>query len=127
MSNWCIHHGFFDRKLTDCPKCPTDEAKSPIPMLEEALRLVHGPRQASYGSPLDNWDRTAKVMSVILGIPISAEKAALCMIGVKLAREVHKHARDNLVDIAGYIGVIDLITQERKQRAAQGSNPSTVS
>jgi len=26
----------------------------------------------------------------------------LCMIAVKLARQAHRHKRDNLVDIAGY-------------------------
>lgn len=86
---------------------PAQQSKEPI--LVEATNLVHGPRQESYGSPLTNWGRTAKIWSVILGVEVTPEQAALCMVGVKLARQVHKPARDNLVDIAGYIGVVDLI------------------
>lgn len=95
---------------------------SAIPMLEEALQLVNGARQKSYGSPLDNWTATARILSSIVGKELSAEQAALLMIGVKLARlATSPNHRDSLVDIAGYIAVIDLIIQERKARTAQGS------
>lgn len=83
-------------------------------VLFEAEQLVNGPRQATYGSPKTNWERTAKIWSVILGVPVTARQAALCMVGTKLAREVHKSQRDNLVDIAGYIGVVELIDKENE-------------
>lgn len=82
-------------------------------ILQKAHNLINGPRQASYGSPFDNWSRTAKIWSVILGIEVTPEQAALCMIGTKLAREVHKPAVDNMLDIAGYVGVHELIVKER--------------
>lgn len=85
-----------------------------VSVLVEAERLVNGPRQKMYGSPRVNWARTAQIWSVILGIPITARQAALCMIGTKLAREVHKSQRDNLIDIAGYIGVVELIDKEEE-------------
>lgn len=86
-------------------------------VLLEAQRLVHGPRQADYGHPLDNWSRTADLWSVILGHPVNAEQALKCMVAVKLARQIHKPSRDNLVDACGYIECIDLVLDERKRRA----------
>lgn len=83
-------------------------------MLDEAKGLVHGARQAAYGSPKENWARTAAIWSVILGTKVTPRQACLCMIGVKLARQVHAPKRDNLVDIAGYIGVMDLIDIEEE-------------
>lgn len=80
-----------------------------ISVLEEAQELVYGVRQQDYGHPAVNWSRTATLFSAILGVTVTAEQAALCMIAVKLARQVHKPSRDNLVDIAGYAGVVELI------------------
>jgi hypothetical protein len=78
-------------------------------ILEEAAELVAGPRKALYGKPSENWGKTAKVWSVILGIEVTAEQAVLCMIGAKLVREAHKPKRDNRVDICGYTEVLDQI------------------
>jgi hypothetical protein len=33
----------------------------------------------------------------------------LCMIAVKLARQVHRHKHDNLVDIAGYARTASMV------------------
>jgi hypothetical protein len=74
---------------------------------EEADRLVNGDRQADYGSPKANYEAIAAVFTGVLRsklrVPISAKEAALCMVGVKIAREAHKHKRDNLVDAHGYL------------------------
>ena len=52
---------------------------------------------------------------VILDVgPLSAEDVALCMIAVKLARQATRPKRDNIVDIAGYARVLELIQQERE-------------
>lgn len=75
-------------------------------ILEEAQRLTHGDRAAAYGHPYDDYSRTAALWSVLLGgkltKPITAHEAALCMIAVKLSREIHTPKRDNMVDAAGY-------------------------
>lgn len=75
-------------------------------VLTEAESLVHGSRNAAYGSPLDSFQRTAKMWSAILGHEIQAEQVGLCMIALKLCRECNKSQRDNLVDIAGYAEVL---------------------
>lgn len=78
-------------------------------VLEEAGRLVYGDRQEAYGHPADDYERTALIWSAILGFPVTAKQAALCMVGVKLSREAHRPGRDNRVDGAGYFAVCDRI------------------
>ena len=76
-------------------------------ILEEAQRLVYGPREEGYGHPRDNMQRIANIWSVILEKEITPRQVALCMAGVKLARDVHEQDRENLVDLAGYAAVAD--------------------
>ena len=45
------------------------------------------------------------------GLEVTAREAMLCMVGVKMSREVHRHKRDNLVDIAGYAECIEQAAQ----------------
>lgn len=74
-------------------------------VLEEAQRLVYGDRNESYGHPADDFGRTARMWSAILGVDVSAKQAALCMCAVKISRECNKPGRDNLTDLAGYAAV----------------------
>lgn len=79
----------------------------------EAERLVHGQRGKAYGHPADDFGRTGRMWGAILGIPdVPPEKVGLCMAAVKISREVNKHGRDNLVDLAGY-GETVLMIHER--------------
>ena len=85
-----------------------DEAEQTI--LEEANHLIYGPRQESYGHPAEDMGRTGRMWGAILGIDdVSAEKVALCMVAVKMSREVNRPKRDNRVDMAGYAGCVDRI------------------
>lgn len=88
--------------------------------LKEAAEIagVNGERNADYGTPLDNHERIAAIWSAVLGTRITADQVALCMIGLKLARESHKHKRDNLVDICGYVQCLDTFEVERQRRLA---------
>jgi hypothetical protein len=85
---------------------------------EEAGRIVNGARQGDYGHPADDFARTGRIWAAILGVPeVTPEQVGLCMVGVKLSREVNKPKRDNRVDIAGYAETLDLVAEwrERKQ------------
>lgn len=91
----------------------------------EAIKLVDGDRQSDYGHPLDNWGGTAKIWSVILSkklkADITAEEAALCMVGVKLSREAFKPNFDNRVDGCGYFRVEQMCIEERERRLTSGA------
>lgn len=85
-------------------------------ILEEAQRLVHGDRQADYGHPLDDFSRTAKLWSAILGFPVTAEQVGLCMCAVKISRHCNRPKRDNLTDLAGYAATVQMVHEERARR-----------
>ena len=84
-------------------------------VLDEAKRITGGVRHDDYGHPCDDFDRTARMWTGILadklrdGAEVAAMDVPLCMIAVKLARQAHRHKRDNLVDIAGYARTVAMV------------------
>ncbi len=89
-------------------------------ILQEAHRLTHGARNNDYGHPLDDYTRTAALVSALLAHklkePISAEEMALAMCCVKMSRQVHMPKRDNMTDLAGYAWVSFACAEERVRR-----------
>jgi hypothetical protein len=83
----------------------------------EAHAAVYGARGVDYGHPIDNFTDTARVWSALLHdklvTPISPEDVARCMIGLKLARDLHSPKRDNRVDICGYAITLDRLETGR--------------
>lgn len=88
-------------------------------ILQEAQRLVYGDRNKDYGSPLSDYGKVAKLWSVVLGIEVTPLQAALCMCCVKISREINKHKRDNLVDLAGYAAVANWIVEDQNDLASR--------
>ena len=103
----------------------TDKEQS---ILTEAQGLVHGDRNADYGHPLDDFSRTAAIWTVLLGgklkdgARIEPEDVGLCMVGVKLSRQINQPKRDNLTDAAGYCETVRMVIDERARR----ENPAFV-
>jgi len=93
------------------------EAASPS-ILDEAKALTDGARQSDYGPPSEDFERAALMWSGVLapklrpGERVTATDVPLCMIALKMARQVHRHKRDNLVDIAGYARTASMIAGE---------------
>jgi len=77
-------------------------------ILEEALRITKGDRNALYGPPDQDFQRTAAMWSAMKGVKFEAREVALFMIALKLSRETHQKKRDNPVDIAGYARCLDI-------------------
>ncbi|MCX5683389.1 MAG: DUF4406 domain-containing protein [Planctomycetota bacterium] len=88
---------------------------APESVLDTARRITAGSRQADYGHPADDFAKTAAMWTGIFagrlreGAAVTAMDVPLCMIAVKLARQVHRHKRDNLVDIAGYARTASMV------------------
>lgn len=82
----------------------------------EADRLVNGARQSDYGHPLDDFSKTAAIWSAILETNVTPEQVALCMVGVKLSREINKPKRDNIVDAHGYLMTYVMVQEELERR-----------
>ena len=80
----------------------------------EALDLVHGPRQRDYGHPWHDFSKTASIWSIILGTPVTPEQVALCMVAVKLSREVNRPKDDNIIDAHGYLLTYEMVKQFRQ-------------
>lgn len=87
-------------------------------ILDTARRITDGERRSHYGHPSEDFERAALMWTGILrpkllsSQRITAMDIPLCMIAVKLAREVHSHKRDNLVDIAGYARTAAMVAGE---------------
>ena len=84
---------------------PNVESVSPrVEALREAARIISGERNIQYGGPEENFTRTAKIWSVIMGIEFTAEDVAMMMVGLKVARYANHgmFQPDTWIDIAGY-------------------------
>lgn len=90
-------------------------------ILTEAESLVHGDRNRDYGHPLDDFTKTAKMWEVIIGAPITAEQVGLCMIALKISRQLNRPKRDNMVDTAGYAETVQMVVDERHKREVLSS------
>lgn len=85
----------------------TNKAAPRIEALRTAAGLISGDRDSQYGPPQENFDRISKIWSVVLGVKVSKEDVAMCMVGLKLARYSNPEAGyqpDTWIDIAGYAG-----------------------
>lgn len=104
----CLLPGWQNSKGATAEKATAEWLRIPVweyepeDVLEEALRITRGDRQATYGPPDQDFARTAAMWSALKGVPFEAREVALFMVALKLSRETHQRKRDNWVDIAGY-------------------------
>ena len=83
-------------------------------LLKQAEEIIKGARNESYGPMRKSFDRTAMLWSVILNKNVTSEQVCLCMVALKLSREIHRHLDDNLVDMMGYLEIINQIREDDK-------------
>ena len=85
----------------------------PKTILDEAKSAVYGGRQADYGTVTQNFGTIAKLWSAVLKQEITPEQVGLCMVQVKVARQMYRPKRDNLVDGAGYFATLEKMENEK--------------
>lgn len=94
----------------------------PRSILTKAEGLVHGDRNQSYGSPVEDFTRTVGMINSLfahkLNQPLTAEDFARIMVCCKLSRSVHTYRQDNYVDGAGYFECADWCARDGGQEPA---------
>lgn len=84
-------------------------------VLQEAEELVNGDRQKTYGPPAINLSKIAELWAAYLGVPITMVDACAMMVILKIARlKKLGYHRDSVVDAAGYMGLAEMVSEERK-------------
>lgn len=93
-------------ETTNNQSTPVASVSLRVEALREAAKIIDGDRNAQYGDPEDNFERTARIWSVILNHEVSTEDVAMMMVGLKVARYASKSGfqPDTWIDIAGYAG-----------------------
>ncbi len=82
--------------------------------LTEAKAIIQD-RGMDYGHPSDNMQRTARLWSAYLEVPIDDHQVATCMALVKIARSMESAKVDNQVDACAYLGIAGMLqTQENE-------------
>lgn len=74
-------------------------------VLLEAEKLINAERRGDYGDAQTSFRKIAAMWTTYLGYPVSPKDVAICMALLKVCRESNAHKHDNLVDMAGYIGL----------------------
>jgi len=92
-----------------------EQAKSKT-ILDEAKDAVYGDRQVDYGSVTKNFETIAELWTTIIGFSVSPEQVGLCMVALKIARQMNKPKRDNLVDGAGYFATLEKMEKEKLKK-----------
>ncbi len=89
-----------------------------------ADEIVSGERRSTYGHPVKNFTETANILNAMgfsfQGRNLEPEDVGMMMIGVKLARQLNKNTKDNIVDLIGYAKCIDLIHQHKEESTKIG-------
>lgn len=89
-------------------------------ILREAITVINGERLTQYGAPEDSFKIIAEYWSTYLkysdklkgGTKITPRNVAQMMVHYKEAREINQHKEDNLIDAAGYLGIMgDMIDE----------------
>ena len=85
-------------------------------VLDAAAQCVTADREATYGSPEDNFTRIAKLWSAYSDIEFSAHDVGIYLALVKVGRISSGQIKaDNYVDLAGYAACAGEIATERRK------------
>ena len=99
-------------------------------ILLDAYALITGPRQAAYAHPTEDYTKVTEIFSALTGIRLSLEQGILFMVAIKLARlrtniEAGRMHWDSLVDAAGYLGCLGMVSTDLDPWAPYYEKPSS--
>ena len=82
--------------------------------LTEARATIQD-RGMDYGHPTDNMQRTARLWSAYLEMPVSDYQVAMCLAMVKIARSMESTKVDNYIDGAAYFAISGQLRTEENE------------
>lgn len=102
--------------MTAAEDCLDDDDRETV--IQEAARIIHGPRRESYGHPTPNHTAIAALWSAflsnrgVLGVagPLTPQEAATMMALLKIARlQFTPDHRDSIVDAISYLALVEVM------------------
>ena len=92
-----------------------DSRKETKSILEEAIEIVNGSRRTDYGDPVESFKRIAQMANLMSNSnDFTPIKCCIVLMATKLTRESKVHKRDNLVDLAGYGYILQLLEEDKE-------------
>jgi len=82
--------------------------------LNEAKATIQD-RGLDYGHPSDNMQRTARLWSAYLEMPITDYQVSMCMALVKIARSMETPKTDTYIDLVGYAAIAGQLHTEENE------------
>jgi hypothetical protein len=82
--------------------------------LTEAKATIQD-RGMDYGHPSDNMQRTARLWSAFLEMPVTDYQVATCLALVKIARSMETAKVDNYIDASAYMAIAGQIHTEENE------------
>jgi len=82
--------------------------------LNEAKATIED-RGFDYGHPSDNMQRTARLWSAYLEMPVTDYQVAMCMALVKIARSMETSKTDTYIDLAAYTAIAGQLATEENE------------
>ena len=86
-------------------------------LLEDTAQILTE-RQEQYGHPYAEFHRVAKMWSVVIGLDVTPQQVAMCMLTLKVCRELHQHKEDNIIDIMGYAQTLATVEESIAKQAS---------
>ena len=92
-----------------------DNRKETKSILEEAIEIVNGSRKTDYGDPVESFKRIAQMANLMSNSnDFTPVKCCIVLMATKLTRESNAHKRDNIVDLAGYGYILQLLEEDKE-------------
>ena len=90
-------------------------------IIDQAKHIIEGDREQAYGRPGENLRKISEQWSLYIsqqsGVSVTLLEEDVCwmMVLLKMARQMHRHKEDNLVDAIGYIALIEKVFHDGRK------------